>query len=621
MKTRIFLFFVFIPIFAFCSGSGWNTADVTMVKAENLYRFSRVYGCIRYFYPSRELQSFDWNRFVMYGVDRILAGSDSSIFATLMDLFSPLCPEIRFDADSLAGENNAIEPPFYIQEHRAIGQLATMENTGYSPLKKVEGVEPASHPRIYCMQLAEHCYLKFPLAVKMFQPPTAAFKHLESEAGKIEVVGFTLKDALSKRKRDQKAVLYKRLDYRIADMIIRQQLVFNFYPYFEEDGLPNMWGDHCRQSYKAVAHCGDIRAYYDQICHFMAYVHDSHIMIWTGLNVGAIGSFIPVYYPGVGVDFSADTCYVTTVDPKEAVQIKPGDRILSINSIPVEDVVASKLNYCSASTRAAALKKLSGCFLFESYKKDSVMTLRLKKQGGATSAVTITASHTEPYFPAEQKWWKTYPDGTVYVNLCIDSAGYKNFSSHIPELQKSKGVIFDLRGYPHPDVLTVLSHFIKDTAFVGNLKVPVVSFPDRQAIRYASIDRWGIAPSTSVQSKEYARKYEYKEPLPVMITVPVVFLTDARAQSFSETILDMVKHYRIGTIVGEPSAGCNGDATKIDMPFATFFLTYNKFMNRDGSLHHGVGVLPDVYCVPTISDVSAGIDTQLEKAKSLLKSF
>lgn len=48
------------------------------------------------------------------------------------------------------------------------------------------------------------------------------------------------------------------------------------------------------------------------------------------------------------------------------------------------------------------------------------------------------------------------------------------------------------------------------------------------------------------------------------------------------------------------------------------FFTAHKFKNHDDSQHYGIGVLPDVYCSPTIKDIQNGIDTQLEKAKELL---
>lgn len=80
----------------------------------------------------------------------------------------------------------------------------------------------------------------------------------------------------------------------------------------------------------------------------------------------------------------------------------------------------------------------------------------------------------------------------------------------------------------------------------------------------------------------------------------------------------MMKFYGIGTIIGEPTAGCNGDATRNRMQFATFIMTYNKFLNRDGSQHHSIGVLPDIYCSPTIGDIRQNIDTQLEFAKKYI---
>jgi len=81
----------------------------------------------------------------------------------------------------------------------------------------------------------------------------------------------------------------------------------------------------------------------------------------------------------------------------------------------------------------------------------------------------------------------------------------------------------------------------------------------------------------------------------------------------------MMKYYKVGTIVGMPTAGCNGDVTRFQMPAATFFMTYNKFLNRDGSQHHAVGVLPDVYCDVKIIDIQRDIDTQLETAKKILR--
>jgi C-terminal processing protease CtpA/Prc len=65
----------------------------------------------------------------------------------------------------------------------------------------------------------------------------------------------------------------------------------------------------------------------------------------------------------------------------------------------------------------------------------------------------------------------------------------------------------------------------------------------------------------------------------------------------------IMKYYKIGITVGTHTAGCNGDATQLSMPCATFFMTYNKFLNRDGSQHHGIGVLPDIYCEMQISDI------------------
>jgi C-terminal processing protease CtpA/Prc len=45
-----------------------------------------------------------------------------------------------------------------------------------------------------------------------------------------------------------------------------------------------------------------------------------------------------------------------------------------------------------------------------------------------------------------------------------------------------------------------------------------------------------------------------------------VFLTDASAISPAETVMEMVKYYRLAEIVGGPTAGTNGNINCIYLP-------------------------------------------------------
>src|SRR5262245_13748181 len=65
-------------------------------EIENVAAFARLFGVVRYFYPSDAAASLDWNRFAVYGVRRVRAAEDSAVLeATLEDLFTPLGPNIE----------------------------------------------------------------------------------------------------------------------------------------------------------------------------------------------------------------------------------------------------------------------------------------------------------------------------------------------------------------------------------------------------------------------------------------------------------------------------------------------------------------------------------------------
>jgi hypothetical protein len=63
---------------------------------ENVAAFARLYGVVRYFYPSDAAAELDWNRFAIHGVARVRpAGDAAALGDTLAQLFQPLGPGIE----------------------------------------------------------------------------------------------------------------------------------------------------------------------------------------------------------------------------------------------------------------------------------------------------------------------------------------------------------------------------------------------------------------------------------------------------------------------------------------------------------------------------------------------
>jgi hypothetical protein len=619
------LFLILSVCFSACTFSQkktveWECKQLSQKELNKFSVLSECYGYVRFFYPNPHTKNFNWTKFLMYSVSKIeKINNDDELKNALLELFKPICPQISFSTDSIVSSKKRL-PPCFALEHKAIGSLAEIEyGKNYSPIVCI--TENADYKDTYCYKLKENLYVNFPIAVKELSEKTAELIRLKCEIDKIDEGGINIISALLDKEKVKKGnLIIKKLSYRIADVIVRRNFVRHFYPYFSEDGLSENWDRECMKTIAKMAEIDNTNDYYKEICRLLATVKDSHIRVWNSFNAGWVATYVPYFYPAVSLDFINDTCFVNVVGKEYENQMKQGDIVLSINKTPIENAIQQNLLETSCSTRPNGLYKLSySGKLLESAKKDSVFAITLKSPDTVEKSIQVKANmNNAPFFNANH-FFELSDNHLVYVNLCSDSCTYENFAKKIPVIQVSKGVIFDLRGYPQYEVLSIISHFIREKIELGNLLKPVIRYPNQENVTYEAAEKWYVLPAVSPQSKTASKKNQYKEPLPVQIEKPLVFLTNGKTMSFGETFAEMVKFYKIGTLAGTHTAGCNGDATRLPMKCADFFMRYHKFLNRDGSQHHGIGVLPDINCEMQLSDIQRNIDTQLEKAKELFQ--
>lgn len=68
----------------------------TALELKNIETFNRVYGYVRYFHPSDEAATLDWNTFASYGSKKVENCKNSTeLHRTLMDLFQPIAPTMQ----------------------------------------------------------------------------------------------------------------------------------------------------------------------------------------------------------------------------------------------------------------------------------------------------------------------------------------------------------------------------------------------------------------------------------------------------------------------------------------------------------------------------------------------
>ncbi|MCK9628619.1 MAG: S41 family peptidase [Bacteroidales bacterium] len=102
MKTSRFWFFMRAILLIAIAGnstssSGFPNNSRTDSQTEYLETFSRAYGYVKYFHPSDEADKIDWDKFAIYGSEKILLCKNQKQFLeTLNDLFNPIAPTVKF---------------------------------------------------------------------------------------------------------------------------------------------------------------------------------------------------------------------------------------------------------------------------------------------------------------------------------------------------------------------------------------------------------------------------------------------------------------------------------------------------------------------------------------------
>jgi hypothetical protein len=103
-------------------------------EIDNVVTFARLYGVVRYFYPSDAAASLEWDRFAVHGVKVVRAARDRKELETSIEaLFSPLGPGIEIGA-TLPAPANVGKGDRSLIAWRYLGP-GVAAPTGFSPYK------------------------------------------------------------------------------------------------------------------------------------------------------------------------------------------------------------------------------------------------------------------------------------------------------------------------------------------------------------------------------------------------------------------------------------------------------------------------------------------------------
>jgi C-terminal processing protease CtpA/Prc len=370
---------------------------------------------------------------------------------------------------------------------------------------------------------------------------------------------------------------------RLGDVIIAWNVFQHFYPYF--DVVKVDWNAALTRSLERALADRTEEDFLRTLNWLVARLDDGHGGVYHALQQ-TLGT------PPFRVEWVEDKAVVTA---SRDAAFKSGDVVLAVDGRKAEDILLEDEEFFSGSPQWKRIKATAQFGLGPAGTK----SLAKLKRGSDVLEVSFerTAQPLVSVPPAHPPIDKL-KDGVFYVDLT--RASWQEISSRIQELAAASGVIFDLRGYPNGNH-QVLCHLLREPDKSSAwMKIPLVVLPDREGWTYQEIG-WNL-PTASPR-----------------IAGRDVFMIDGRAISYAESFMSFVEHYKLGEIVGQPTAGANGNVNSFALPGGySVSWTGMKVVKHDGSQHHTIGILPTVPCRRTLSGIVSGRDEFLEKALEVI---
>ena len=376
------------------------------------------------------------------------------------------------------------------------------------------------------------------------------------------------------------------LDTRFADMVVAWNVFRHFYPYWAETGV--RWDARLEPNLRAAAAAETRAAQADALRVLVSEAEDGHGGVVDPLLREQRG-VLPV---GLGV--VEEHLVITSSTVAEA----PAGAIVSaVGGAPARRALADAVRLASGT---AQWREVRALWALTSGPEGADVRLTID-DGSGPRDVTLRCASGPP--PSEKR-----PDAIVelapgiwYADLTRATAG--QLTPRLTTLASARGVVFDLRGYPTDAGAMILPHLIEEPETDRWMHVPKLVGPFAKTADWQDFG-WDLRPT---EPRLAGRR---------------VFMTDARAISYAESVMGYVADRKLATIVGRNTAGTNGNVASFLVPSGLrISFTGMRVTGHDGrSPFHLVGVKPDVPVAPTIAGLRRGRDEVLERALAVINA-
>lgn len=588
MKTQ--LFFICLIFFV----SSFSGCQAEQGKVENMMSFAKAYGYVKYFHPSDKSELIDWEKFSAYGAQKIeKCKTKKQVVKSLNELFKPFAPSVKFtlsdtipayDLERITPDNRTELRKTYWQHNGLSTGMTNKEHqvyesrlVGSKKQNQLFDYEP-EFGTVITKEIGDGIYCQIPLV--LYSDNQTTYPVCDA----VLFNDFKLQIEALDYNKDQ-------LLFRLGNIVNVYNVFQHFYPYF--DVVDVNWESEFK---KAIKQCYLDESALDHLVtleKFTATLHDGHISIYNR----ALRHY---YSPPIAWEWIENKLVITQVYTEQD-SIKIGDIVTQIENRKPEEYFKDIYARISAGTKGyldynANVKSLLGL-------KGSFIDITIN------DLTMVLERNVNPYKEAKKEKnkrgkYKKMKRGVWYLDL--DQIEMETIDSLLPKLVKSKSIICDLRGYPNGNHGFINHLLAIDDTTKAWMQIPQIVYPDQKNIIDYQNHDW-------IEMMKTAKPY--------LGDKNIIFIINGEAISYAESYMGFIEGYNLATIIGQPTAGTNGNVNPFSL-LGGYNISWTgmKVLKHDGSQHHGIGILPDIYIEKTIQGIKDGRDEFLEKAMEIVKN-
>jgi len=376
------------------------------------------------------------------------------------------------------------------------------------------------------------------------------------------------------------------LDTRFADVVVAWNVFRHFYPYWAETSV--RWDDRLEPNLRAAKAAETRAAQADALRVLVSEAEDGHGRVLDPL-LREQRSVLPV---GLGVveGHLAITSSAVAEAPVGAI-------VSAVGGAPARRALADAERLASGT---AQWREVRALWALTSGPEGADVRLTID-DGSGPRDVTLRCAGETPPLEKRPDPIVELASGLWYADLTRATAA--QLTPRLPALASARGIVFDLRGYPTDAGAMILPHLIERPETDRWMHVARLVAPFAEPAGWQDFG-WDIRPA---EPRLAGRR---------------VFMTDARAISYGESVMGYVADRKLATIVGRNTAGTNGNVASFLVPSGLrISFTGMRVTGHDGrSPFHLVGVKPDVPVAPTIAGLRRGRDEVLERALAVINA-